>query len=55
MVVIEASVNGLKAAKAAGARCVVVPHVHTPRDELAMADAVVESLAAPELWTILAG
>jgi pseudouridine 5'-phosphatase len=49
MVVLEDSPNGLKAAKAAGARCVVVPHGGTCRDEIAGADAVVSSLAAPEL------
>jgi HAD superfamily hydrolase (TIGR01509 family) len=53
VVVLEDSVNGLRAAKAAGARCVVVPHAHTPRHELSAADAVVASLAAPELTTFL--
>jgi HAD superfamily hydrolase (TIGR01509 family) len=53
VVVLEDSVNGLRAAKAAGARCVVVPHAQTPSAELAGADAVVPSLAAPELWALL--
>jgi HAD superfamily hydrolase (TIGR01509 family) len=53
VVVLEDSVNGLRAAKAAGARCVVVPHDQTPQSELAEADAVVVSLAAPELQVFL--
>jgi pseudouridine-5'-monophosphatase len=55
VVVLEDSVNGLRAAKAAGCRCVVVPHDQTPRDELAAADLIVPSLAAPGLWAILEG
>ena len=53
VVVLEDSVNGLRSAKAAGALCVVVPHAGTPREELAAADRVVPSLAAPELWYLL--
>jgi pseudouridine 5'-phosphatase len=53
VVVLEDSPNGLRAAKAAGARCVAVPHDSTPRGQLADADAVVPSLAAPELWKLL--
>jgi len=53
VVVLEDSAIGLRAAKAAGARCVVVPHAHTPRQDLAAADAIVASLAAPELWALL--
>jgi HAD superfamily hydrolase (TIGR01509 family) len=53
MVVLEDSPNGLKAAKAAGARCVVVPHALVPRDLLTGADAVVSSLASPELAELL--
>ena len=53
MVVLEDSLNGLKAAKAAGARCVVVPHALFGRDDLAAADAVLPSLAAPELYALL--
>jgi HAD superfamily hydrolase (TIGR01509 family) len=47
MIVLEDSPAGLCAAKAAGARCVIVPHRRVPRDRLADADAVVPSLAAP--------
>jgi beta-phosphoglucomutase-like phosphatase (HAD superfamily) len=54
MVVLEDSPNGLRAAKAAGARCVVIPHARVPRDDLALADVIVPSLAAAEL-TILLG
>jgi HAD superfamily hydrolase (TIGR01509 family) len=53
MVVLEDSVNGLRAAKAAGARCIVVPHAEVPRGELAGADAVVASLEAPLLRELL--
>jgi HAD superfamily hydrolase (TIGR01509 family) len=53
VVVLEDSPNGLTAAKAAGARCVVVPHGATCRDGIAGADAVVKSLAAPELRRVL--
>jgi HAD superfamily hydrolase (TIGR01509 family) len=53
VLVLEDSVNGLRAANAAGCPCVVVPHEQTPRDELAPADLVVPSLAARELWQLL--
>ena len=53
MVVLEDSLNGLRAAKAAGARCFVVPHALIAREELAAADAVLPSLAAPELYVLL--
>ncbi|HEY1381357.1 MAG TPA: HAD family phosphatase [Gemmataceae bacterium] len=53
VVVLEDSVNGLRAAKAAGCRCVVVPHAQTPRDELAAADLVARGLGDPTLWEIL--
>jgi HAD superfamily hydrolase (TIGR01509 family) len=53
MVVLEDSLNGLAAAKAAGARCVVVPHALLEREELAAADAVLPSLAARELYELL--
>jgi HAD superfamily hydrolase (TIGR01509 family) len=49
MLVLEDSVNGLRAAKAAGARCVVVPHALVPREQLEGADAILASLAAREL------
>src|SRR5262249_62384806 len=53
MVVLEDSPNGLRAAKAAGARRVGVPHARVPLDALAGADAVVPSLDAPELGELL--
>jgi HAD superfamily hydrolase (TIGR01509 family) len=53
MVVLEDSPNGLRAAKAAGARCIVVPHDLVPREDLAQADAVVPSLASKELYDLL--
>jgi HAD superfamily hydrolase (TIGR01509 family) len=53
MVVLEDSLNGLLAAKAAGARCVVVPHALIGREELGAADAVFPSLASPELYELL--
>jgi HAD superfamily hydrolase (TIGR01509 family) len=53
VLVIEDSIHGIRAAKAAGARVVLVPHVHTPEADRAAADAVVASLAAPELLDLL--
>ena len=53
VLVLEDSPVGMRAAKAAGCRCVVVPHEHTPRADLVPADAVVESLAASELWRMI--
>ena len=53
VVVLEDSVNGLRAAKAAGCQCAVVPHEGTPRQELASADLIAPSLAASELWAML--
>jgi HAD superfamily hydrolase (TIGR01509 family) len=53
MIVLEDSVNGLRAAKAAGANCVVVPHALVNLEELSGADAIVPSLAAPELLELL--
>jgi pseudouridine-5'-monophosphatase len=54
MLVLEDSPNGLRAAKSAGARCIVVPHALVPLDDLAEADAVLPSLMAPELLELLA-
>jgi len=45
MLVLEDSVNGLRAAKAAGAQCVVVPHALVAKEQLDGADAIVTSLA----------
>jgi HAD superfamily hydrolase (TIGR01509 family) len=53
MAVLEDSPNGLRAAKAAGARCVVVPHSLVAVEDLGGADAIVPSLAAPQLWELL--
>lgn len=53
MLVFEDSPNGLRAAKAAGSACVVVPHAGTPRNLLDGADAVVPSLESAELHRFL--
>lgn len=53
MLVLEDSVNGMKAAKAAGARCVVVPHDLVPREQLTEADAILSSLEDPRLRQLL--
>jgi HAD superfamily hydrolase (TIGR01509 family) len=53
MLVLEDSPNGLRAAKAAGGRCVVVPHALVPLNDLAGADAIIPSLTAPELLEML--
>jgi HAD superfamily hydrolase (TIGR01509 family) len=47
LVVFEDSPNGVRAAIAAGARCVAVPQEHTPADAVAAADLVVRSLTDP--------
>jgi HAD superfamily hydrolase (TIGR01509 family) len=53
MVVLEDSPNGLRAAKAAGARCVIVPHALVPLHDLDGADAIVPSLESPRLRELL--
>jgi HAD superfamily hydrolase (TIGR01509 family) len=53
LLVLEDSVNGLKAARAAGARCVVVPHALVPRAELLGAEAIVPSLESAILLRLL--
>ncbi len=53
MLVFEDSPNGLRAAKAAGARCVVVPHQHTPLHLLDGADLIVPGLHSDELRVAL--
>ena len=53
MVVLEDSPNGMRAAKSAGARCVVVRHSRVHLGDLGPADAVVDSLAAGELSALL--
>ena len=47
------SYDSLAAAKAAGARCVVIPQGGGPPHDFTLVDAVVPSLAAHELATIL--
>jgi HAD superfamily hydrolase (TIGR01509 family) len=53
MVVIEDSMHGVAAAKAAGARCVAIPHARVRSEDLALADLIVESLEAPRLHEML--
>jgi HAD superfamily hydrolase (TIGR01509 family) len=53
MLVFEDSPNGLRAAKAAKAQCIVVPHAATPRHLLEGADAIVTSLEADDLRRLL--
>jgi HAD superfamily hydrolase (TIGR01509 family) len=53
VIVIEDSVAGLRAAVAAGVRCIIVPHMHTPMDLVAEAHAICDCLDDPELWRIL--
>jgi HAD superfamily hydrolase (TIGR01509 family) len=53
MLVLEDSPNGLRAARSAGAKCIVVPHDAVPMDQLEGADAIVSSLADPVLFQIL--
>ena len=53
MIVIEDSANGLRAAQAAGARCIVVPHDLTPMEHVQSADARVAGLHSPELHQLL--
>ena len=52
-VVLEDSPNGVRAALAAGARCIAVPHERVPREAIRQADAIVPSLEAPELYQLL--
>jgi beta-phosphoglucomutase-like phosphatase (HAD superfamily) len=53
MIVLEDSPNGIRAAKAAGARCIAVPHALVPLEDLAGADAVVPSLETPLVHQLL--
>ena len=53
MIVIEDSANGMRAAQAAGARCIVVPHDLTPLEHVENADAILPGLATPELYRLL--
>lgn len=52
-VVIENSLNGLKAAKAAGMACVAVPDEWVSKDVFVDADLVVDSLANPSIYSFL--
>jgi HAD superfamily hydrolase (TIGR01509 family) len=53
MIVLEDSVNGVSAAKAAGAKCIAVPHERVQRAGLATADLIVSSLEDMELRRFL--
>lgn len=53
MVVLEDSVHGVTAAKAAGARCIAVPHERVPRAGLKAADLIVAGLEDPILFAKL--
>lgn len=53
VIVIEDSVAGLRAALAAGIRCIIVPHVHTPMDLVAEAHAICECLHHKDMWRVL--
>ncbi len=53
MVVIEDSMHGVSAAKAAGARCVAIPHARVRLEDVALADLVVTSLEALQLLEML--
>jgi HAD superfamily hydrolase (TIGR01509 family) len=53
MVVIEDSMHGVAAAKAAGAHCVAIPHARVRAEDVALADLIVESLDAPRLHAML--
>jgi HAD superfamily hydrolase (TIGR01509 family) len=53
MIVFEDSPNGLQAAQAAGATCIVVPHSQTPRHLIDKADLIVPSLDSPQLHRAL--
>jgi HAD superfamily hydrolase (TIGR01509 family) len=53
MIILEDSINGVKAAKAAGAQCVAVPHARVQRDHLAAADHIVTGLDDADLLTLL--
>jgi HAD superfamily hydrolase (TIGR01509 family) len=53
MIVIEDSANGMRAAQAAGARCIVVPHELTPLDHVTQADAMIAGLNDPKAYRLL--
>lgn len=51
--VIEDSVNGIKAAKLAGMTCVAVPDLRWSHGDFSMADFHIESLSDPKLYSLL--
>jgi HAD superfamily hydrolase (TIGR01509 family) len=53
VVVLEDSLNGVRAAKAAGCSCVAVPHENQPKHEYAIADLIARSLDDPALMVFL--
>lgn len=53
MIVLEDSPNGLRAAKGAGSRCIVIPHARVPVDDLHTADVIVPSLESREFLELL--
>lgn len=55
MLVLEDSQAGLRSAKAAGARCVVIPQQHNNGQDFSMADARVRSLDDPRLFEMIGG
>ncbi|MFO0809247.1 MAG: HAD family phosphatase [Gemmataceae bacterium] len=53
VLVIEDSLAGLRAAKDAGATCVIIPHTGTPLEAIREADLIAESLESAALWALL--
>jgi HAD superfamily hydrolase (TIGR01509 family) len=53
VIVIEDSVNGVRAAKAAGAHCVAVPHERVQKEGLQIADLVIPNLLDERLAQLL--
>jgi beta-phosphoglucomutase-like phosphatase (HAD superfamily) len=53
MIVLEDSVNGVRAAKAAGARCIAVPHERVQKEGLLVADLIIPNLLDERLSQLL--
>jgi HAD superfamily hydrolase (TIGR01509 family) len=53
MIVLEDSVNGVRAAKAAGARCIAVPHERVQKEGLLGADLIIPNLLDERLTQVL--
>jgi HAD superfamily hydrolase (TIGR01509 family) len=53
MIVLEDSVNGVRAAKAAGARCIAVPHERVQKEGLLVADLIIPNLLDERLNHLL--